>query len=115
MQKKAKKLRVGQTPAIRQIRREIAAVDLLCAGTLLKRWKQCGRPNCRCAHDPSARHGPYYEWSRRYNNRLLHSLLSAQQAENMAHAIKNYRRILKLLAAWSHETARALGVKKQGK
>jgi hypothetical protein len=115
MRKKAKKLRVGPTPAIRQIRREIAAVDLLCSGTLLKRWKQCGRPNCRCAHDPSARHGPYYEWSRRRNDRLLHSLLSAEQAEDMALAIKNYHRILRLLAAWSHETARALGVSERSK
>jgi len=115
MQKKEKKLRVGPTPAIRQIRREILAIDLLCSGTVLKRWKQCGRPNCRCAHDPSARHGPYYEWSRRRNDRLLHSLLSAQQAEEMALAIKNYRRILKLLATWSHETAHALGVSEQRK
>jgi hypothetical protein len=115
MRKTSTQLRVGPTPAIRQIRRQIAAVDLLCSGTLLKRWKQCGRPNCRCAHDPSARHGPYYEWSRRCNDRLLHSLLSAEQAEDMALAIKNYRRILELLSTWSYETARALGVSERSK
>ena len=115
MRRKEKKRRVGPTPAIRQIRRDIAAVDLLCSGTLLKRWKQCGRPNCHCAHDPSARHGPYYEWSRRRNDRLLHTLLSPQQAESMALAIKNYRRILKLLATWSRETAHALGVSERRK
>ena len=115
MRKKMRPRRGGPTSAIRHIRREIAAVDLLCSGTLLKRWKQCGRPNCRCAHDPSARHGPYYEWSRRRHNRLLHSLLSAQQAQEMALAIKNYRRILKLLATWSHETAKALGVSESSK
>ena len=110
MQKKVKQLRIAPTPAIRQIRRQIASVDLLCSGTLLKRWKQCGRPNCRCAKDPSARHGPYYEWSRRRNDRLLHSLLSPAQAKQMDLAIKNYRRILRLLATWSHESAHALGV-----
>ena len=115
MRKKAKILRVEPTPAIRQIRREIAAVNLLCSGTLLKRWKQCGRPNCRCARDSSAQHGPYYEWSRRQNDRLLHTLLSAPQAHNMALAIKNYRRILKLLATWSRETASALGISKRRK
>jgi hypothetical protein len=115
MQKKAKILRVEPTPALRQIQREIAAVNLLCSGTLLKRWKQCGRPNCRCAHDPSAQHGPYYEWSRRQNDRLLHTLLSAPQADNMALAIKNYRRILRLLATWSRETASALGIAERRK
>ena len=68
------------------------------------------KANCRCAHDPSARHGPYYEWSRYRDGRLRHTLLSPQQAENMALAIKNYRRILKLLASWSHKSAHALGV-----
>ena len=85
MRRKVTKLRIGPTPAIREIRREIAAVDLLCAGTLLKRWKQCGRSNCRCAHDPAARHGPYYEWSRRRNGRLLHTLLSAGGPDGPGH------------------------------
>ena len=115
MRRKVTKLRIGPTPAIREIRREIAAVDLLCAGTLLKRWKQCGRSNCRCARDPAARHGPYYEWSRRRNGRLLHTLLSAQQADQMAQAIKNHRRILRLLATWGCESARALGVSERRK
>ena len=115
MQKKDKKVQVGLSPAIRQIRREIAAVELICSGTLLKRWKQCGRPNCRCAHDPSARHGPYYEWSRRQKGRFLHSLLSPQQAESVTQAIKNHQRILTLLATWSLETTRALNIKTKAK
>jgi hypothetical protein len=53
--------------------------------------------------------------SRCCNDRLLHSLLSAEQAEDMALAIKNYRRILELLSTWSCETARALGVSERSK
>jgi len=115
MRKKDENVQVGPSPAIRQIRREIAAIELLCSGTLLKRWKQCGRPNCRCAHDPSARHGPYYEWSRRQKGRFLHSLLSPQQAESVAQAIKNHQRIVTLLASWSLETARTLNIKTKAK
>jgi hypothetical protein len=111
MRRKVKTVRPVPTPAIRQIRQVIAAMDLVCAGTLLKRWKLCGRPNCRCAQDPAARHGPYYEWSRRQDGRFLHSLLSPQQAKNVARAIKNHQHILALLARWSLETARAVNVR----
>ena len=47
---------------IERIRGELASIDYLCSGTLLERTKVCGKPNCRCATDPAARHGPYYDW-----------------------------------------------------
>jgi hypothetical protein len=115
MRKKAKKVLRPPPPAIRQIRQAITAMDLVCAGTLLKRWKFCGRPNCRCAQDPAARHGPYYEWSRRQDGRLRHSLLSPQQADKLARAISNHQRILALLTRWTLESARALKVKTEFK
>lgn len=115
MRRKSKTVTLAPSPAIRQIRRAIAAMDLVCAGTVLKRWKLCGRPNCRCAEDPAARHGPYYEWSHLQDGRLRHNLLSAQQAEQMLRAIKNQRHILALLARWSRETARTIIAQKQAK
>ena len=47
---------------IARIRASFDAMDYLCSGTLLRRMKMCGKPGCRCAEDPDARHGPYYEW-----------------------------------------------------
>jgi hypothetical protein len=35
----------------------------LSSGTLIQRTKVCGNPNCHCARDPAARHGPYSEAS----------------------------------------------------
>jgi hypothetical protein len=110
MRRKVKIASPAPTPAVRQIRQAMAAMTLVCAGTLLKRWKLCGRPNCRCAQDPAARHGPYYEWSRRQDGRLRHSLLSAQQAELLAQGIRNHHQILALLARWSLETAHILKI-----
>ena len=115
MRNKSKKVTPAPGPAIRQIRRAIVAMDLVCAGTVLKRWKLCGRPNCRCAEDPAARHGPYYEWSHRQDGRLRHNLLSPQQAEQMVRAIKNQRQILALLVHWSRETARTIMAQNQAK
>ena len=99
--------------AIDRIHTQIRAIDLLCQGTLLKRTKVCGKPNCRCAQDPSARHGPYHEWNRRLEGRLVHSLVSAEQARLLHRAIRNYRVVLRLLARWSRETAKIIGVKNE--
>lgn len=87
------------------IRRAIAALDLLCSGTLLTRTKACGRAGCRCANDPEARHGPYFEWTRRQGGRLVHSVLTPEQADFLARAIANYREVQRLLAAWERESA----------
>ena len=45
---------------IARIRAALNGMDYLCSGTLLERMKICGKPGCRCAQDPQARHGPYY-------------------------------------------------------
>ena len=93
---------------ITKIRNELAAIDLLCSGTLLKRMKTCGSPGCRCATDPDARHGPYYEWGHMKAGKLLHRLVSPEQARALGVAIANYRKVKKLLRAWEVETERLI-------
>ena len=88
----------------RSLRLAIAAKDYASSGTLHVRTKVCGRPNCACATDADARHGPYYEWSRRVDGKLLHHVVSAAQARLIERAIRNYREIGELLARWERET-----------
>lgn len=90
------------------VRKELAAIDYLCSGTLLKRMKTCGSPACRCAEDPAARHGPYYEWGHMRAGKLVHRLVSAEQAQLLRRAIANYRRLKKLLRSWETETERLI-------
>ena len=89
----------------RALRRAISAMDYVASGTLHSRTKVCGRSNCRCADDPSARHGPYHEWSRRSGGRLVHHVITAQQAEIVARAIANHRELQELVARWGEATA----------
>jgi hypothetical protein len=93
---------------IAQIREELSAIELLCSGTLLKRMKTCGSAGCRCAHDPTARHGPYYEWGHMQAGKLVHRVVSAEQAKVLQQAIANYRRLKKLLRGWEAETERLI-------
>lgn len=110
MMEKSKKYSPKLNLRIESIRRQIAAMSLVAQGTISKRTKVCGRPNCRCAHDPEARHGPYYEWTRRENGRYVHTVISAEQAKKLIAAIDNNRRVLALLRCWTTETARALKI-----
>lgn len=75
-------------------------------GTLYSRKKPCGRPNCRRASGkPEDLHGPYYEWNRRVDGRLVHRIVSETQAEELAKAIANRREIEALLKDWEGITA----------
>lgn len=79
-------------------------MDLVLDGTLISRMKVCGRPNCRCAKDPAARHGPYHEWSHMENGRLVHRIVTAEQAELIRQAIDNNREVQDLIQRWHIET-----------
>lgn len=97
---------------IRRIQAQIARFDFVCSGTLLSRTKVCGKPSCRCATDPEARHGPYYEWSRREEGRLVHSIVSSSEARVLGRAIRNYRAILRLLRKWQDQSIKAIRTSK---
>ena len=93
---------------IARLRELLAEVDIMCSGTLLKRMKTCGKPGCRCAQDPAARHGPYYEWGHMQGGKLVHRLVSPEQAELLRQAIANYRKVQKLMRAWERQTERLI-------
>jgi hypothetical protein len=93
---------------IAAIREALGAMELLCSGTLLKRMTVCGKPGCRCASDPAARHGPYYEWGHMHEGRLVHRVVSPQQAEVLRGAIANHRTAKKLMKQWESETERLM-------
>jgi len=93
---------------IEHIRQALSAIDHLCSGTLLKRTKVCGKPGCRCATDPSARHGPYYEWGHMRGGKLVHRSVTAEQAALLEQAIANYRKARKLMQAWEDETEKLI-------
>lgn len=100
---------------ITQIRNRISAFDFACSGTLSERTTVCGKPTCRCAKDPHARHGPYYEWTRREDGRLAHTNLSVDEAKVLRRAIRNYREIQKLLRQWERESLKVIRAGRQTK
>lgn len=93
---------------IERIRSALAHYELMCSGTLSERMMKCGKPNCGCAKDPAARHGPYYEWGRMRAGKQTHRYVSATQAQILRRAIANYRELRKLLREWEEHTERLI-------
>jgi hypothetical protein len=91
-----------------ELRRQIQAMDYVSTGTLHSRTRPCGKPNCRCAGDTDAWHGPYHDWTRRKDGRLVHRAVTADQARLIRRAIANRREIDRLLAQWEAETVTEL-------
>lgn len=110
MEKKTK----DASRAIERVKARIGGMDLVCSGTLAERKKKCGKPNCRCASDPDSLHGPYHEWNRWEDGKLVHRIVSREQAQALAKAIANQREIKALLREWERGTeAIVLGDRKR--
>ena len=45
---------------LRQLAAELAEPKPMRRGSLSERTIKCSKPGCACAHDPKARHGPYF-------------------------------------------------------
>ena len=104
----------GDRRKLERIRERIAGYDLACSGTLHVRTKTCGQKECRCRTNPQHRHGPYYEWTRRRDGRLVHTNLTPHQVRAVKQAIKNYREVQAELQRWEHESERIiLGMQKR--
>jgi hypothetical protein len=93
---------------IQSIRAQLVEFELLCSGTLSQRMIKCGKPTCRCANDPDARHGPYYQWSRMRAGKPAHRYVSEQQAQILRLAIDNYQLVKKMLREWEEKTERLI-------
>jgi len=65
----------------------------------------CGKSNCRCATDPQARHGPYYEWTWREGVKLRHKLVPPEKVVLLREAIQHRRTVQELLTQWERESA----------
>lgn len=62
----------------------------------------------QCATDPSARHGPYYEWGHIEGGKRVSRMISPQQAAALRHAIANYRKVKARLQESEAETERLI-------
>ena len=91
---------------IARIRASLDAMDYLCSGTLLRRMKMCGKPGCRWHRGPRRTSRPVLRMGTHERGKLVHRMVTPEQAALLRRAIANYRRAKKLMKAWENETER---------
>jgi hypothetical protein len=76
--------------------RELPPFDAVLRGSLIERYKRCGKPGCKCAQGPG--HGPkYYLSVSRSNERPSMAYVPQANYARAVEYIGNYRRIRHIL------------------
>ncbi len=83
-----------------KIKRSILDIDIVLTGTILVRYKQCGKVNCRCMKDKKHLHGPYHIWTRKEKGKTVTKTLTPIQAKYCQHAFENIKKLNNYIEAW---------------
>lgn len=67
------------------------------SGSVVKRTYKCGKPTCRCQKDPTAMHGPYYQWTRKLAGKTVGMNLDKQLVSEVKKWIQNGRTLRRFL------------------
>jgi hypothetical protein len=65
---------------VRELATLLASPRPMRRGSMSERSMKCGHKECRCQHDPKARHGPYYSLTRMEKGKTQSRYLNSDQA-----------------------------------
>ncbi|MGH3815086.1 MAG: DUF6788 family protein [Pseudonocardiaceae bacterium] len=82
----------------RDLQDQVHQLGFIAPGSVIERYTVCASPGCRCHADPPARHGPYYQYTRKLAGKTLTRRLNPAQAQAYREWIGNRRRLDDLLA-----------------
>jgi len=83
-----------------EIKNNIMNLNFVLLGTILKKYKQCGKKSCRCMREKKYWHGPYYIWTRKENGKTITKTLSKQQVKKYRKAFQNMKKLKKYIKIW---------------
>ncbi len=82
-----------------QIIFEIAQLGDFRPGSIHAQFRRCGKPNCACAHDQNARHGPLMRLSRKIDGKTVQDTLAdPAQLRKAQREVDGFRRFQQLSA-----------------
>jgi hypothetical protein len=78
------------------IREELVTIGDLRPGSLVGRYRRCGKPTCHCAREGDAGHGPSWSLTRAVKGRTVTRVVPARAVEATRAQIAEYRRLRRL-------------------
>ena len=75
------------------IRAELASVGDLRPGSLVARYRKCGKPNCHCANEEEGGHGPSWSLTRSVGGKTVTRVIPASAVAQTQEQIAECRRL----------------------
>jgi hypothetical protein len=79
-----------------EIREKLASIGDLRPGSLVGRYRKCGKPNCHCATEEGGGHGPSWSLTRQVGGKTVTRIIPASAVEQTREQIAEYQRLRKL-------------------
>ena len=83
----------------RELKTSIGALGDMFPGSLVKRFRKCGKPNCHCAKKGSPGHGPTWVVTREVEGRTITKTIPDEAVEQIRAGTDEYKHFRQL----SHE------------
>jgi hypothetical protein len=87
---------------LEEIRRELAAIGPVLAGSVSERATRCQRSGCHCRTEPAVLHGPYPTWTWRPAGRPITKTLNTEEADRLRRYADAHRRLKQLVTELEH-------------
>ena len=85
---------------------EIAAIEEFRPGSLLGRYRKCGKPTCHCAREGDRGHGPSWSLTRAVNGKTVTKIIPADRVETTQQQIERYRELQRLFHEYTELNVR---------
>jgi len=79
-----------------EIRDELAGIGDLRPGSLVGRFRKCGKPNCHCAREEDGGHGPSWSLTRGVGGRTVTRIIPPAAVPRTREQIAEYQRLRRL-------------------
>ena len=80
-----------------EIRAELASIGDLRPGSLVGRYRKCGKPNCHCAAEESDGHGPSWSLTRQVGGKTVTRIIPPSAVPQTQEQIAECRRLRRLI------------------
>ena len=75
-----------------ELKAELAEVGDLRPGSLVERYRRCGKSNCHCASEGAAAHGPTWSLTREVGGKTVTMVIPSAAVELTRRQITEYKR-----------------------
>jgi hypothetical protein len=78
------------------LKRQLSALGDLRPGSLVERYRRCGKPNCRCAQPGAPGHGPSYSLTHAVSGKTVTRIIPAKFLEQTRGQLSEHQRFRQL-------------------